>query len=375
MGRYVQGLRMTLLNLARNINTFHISQHKTQTGQQSTSEKLTQRVAARIMSRLKQQELQEQQEQQLSPLPTISAAGSIVAGQAAAEAVAVAVGGGPATTEAAPGDVGGAPTVTAQGSAAAGQSDIAPAGGGGADGVVVGAEPLHVPAPAAQDAAVISALMEKVQFYKREVANLQKKVRRLTGTIDVIASADESPTHRRPSSPTSVTDAPEADLGDGAEEEEVTEETKQEQVAELVLEAVKKAGVLTSKLHGKDTLSVSAGLLVQDLISNGNVPIEKLPIVVTDVVTMIFGVLPASALDVVVKASSTYTVSAERTMDLIKKDGARLFTDGEGNSHGVVHACLWCNNNTKKKCLSVYLWVDSGRRTWSNTLHRSSGGM
>jgi hypothetical protein len=97
-------------------------------------------------------------------------------------------------------------------------------------------------------------------------------------------------------------------------------------VAGLVQEAVKSADVLKSKINYQQALSLHTGMLVQSLRSMCNVSLEKMPLVIATVLTMLFGLLPLALFKSLVPASSTLDASANRASHYLGERVTRLFT-------------------------------------------------
>ena len=95
-------------------------------------------------------------------------------------------------------------------------------------------------------------------------------------------------------------------------------------ISEQLLCLMKNANVLYETINQQEQLSRCSGLLIRSLHSDCNVSYEKMPLVVHLVLTMIFGKLNVETYQRLESASSTYTIAADRTSDLIE---ICLFTD------------------------------------------------
>ena len=79
-------------------------------------------------------------------------------------------------------------------------------------------------------------------------------------------------------------------------------------------------------------MSVRTGLHVQDMISNCGCSLEKMPIIIETVLKMLFGDIDEISIKKIVKASSTYSNSAERSASLVKRMSSDHFLVRDNNS-------------------------------------------
>lgn len=100
------------------------------------------------------------------------------------------------------------------------------------------------------------------------------------------------------------------------------------------------------KHNGATTVSLLAGLLVEDILSTGGCSVEKMPHIVGAVLNLIFGVLPEEVTDVLVKSSGTYNTARERSMEFCTAHNSALFTCMD-HSESIVQACLCMDLSNK----------------------------
>jgi hypothetical protein len=84
-------------------------------------------------------------------------------------------------------------------------------------------------------------------------------------------------------------------------------------VAQLIAEAK----VYTENVNGEECVSIVSGLHIQDLISNSGCSVEKSPMIIGTVVSMLFGEIGDANYSAIVKSHNTYAIASERTSLLI----------------------------------------------------------
>ena len=62
-------------------------------------------------------------------------------------------------------------------------------------------------------------------------------------------------------------------------------------VGEKLSDLIAGVGVFTQHINGKETLSVQSGEFIQDLISNCGCSMKKIPLIVSIVLSMLFGLI------------------------------------------------------------------------------------
>ena len=77
--------------------------------------------------------------------------------------------------------------------------------------------------------------------------------------------------------------------------------------------------VYMNKINWKTCLSIKTGLLIQDLISNCGCSLEKMPIIISTIIQMLFGVIDQACSKAIVKCSKTYARAADRAAILVKE--------------------------------------------------------
>jgi hypothetical protein len=84
-------------------------------------------------------------------------------------------------------------------------------------------------------------------------------------------------------------------------------------VAQLIAEAK----VYTENVNGEECVSIVSGLHIQDLISNSGCSVEKSPMIIGTVVSMLFGEIGDANYSAIVKSHNTYAIASERTSLLV----------------------------------------------------------
>ena len=88
-------------------------------------------------------------------------------------------------------------------------------------------------------------------------------------------------------------------------------------VGASILKLVSECGVYTDKINGQEQLSLTCGVLIQDLHTHCGVSYEKMPLVITDVLVMLFGKVDVESMEAIVKSSDTYALAAERAGTIV----------------------------------------------------------
>ena len=88
-------------------------------------------------------------------------------------------------------------------------------------------------------------------------------------------------------------------------------------MGDKLTQLVAEAGVFTDMINGRETLSILTGLLIQDLRSNCGCSLTKMPIIISTVLTMFFGLVDVESFISLLRSSDTYSLASERTAELI----------------------------------------------------------
>ena len=107
---------------------------------------------------------------------------------------------------------------------------------------------------------------------------------------------------------------------------------KEESIGEILNKLIATQDEYYKIINGKSCMSVRTGLHVQDMISNCGCSLEKMPIIIETVLKMLFGDIDETSIKKIVKASSTYSNSAERSASLVKKMSSDHFLVRDNNS-------------------------------------------
>ena len=98
-------------------------------------------------------------------------------------------------------------------------------------------------------------------------------------------------------------------------------------MGDKLTQLVAEAGVFTDMINGRETLSILTGLLIQDLRSNCGCSLTKMPIIISTVLTMFFGLVDVESFTSLLRSSDTYSLASERTAELVVYNGKRRFID------------------------------------------------
>ena len=124
-------------------------------------------------------------------------------------------------------------------------------------------------------------------------------------------------------------------------------ETSEKSIGDKLLDLITEANVLTEVINGKPTLSIVTGLLVQDLISNCGCSMNKIPMIISTVVTMLFGLVATDAFRSIVRAPDTYSLASERAAQLVVMNGRRRFINRD-DPDAILNAFLILDASNKK---------------------------
>lgn len=100
---------------------------------------------------------------------------------------------------------------------------------------------------------------------------------------------------------------------------------KEESIGETLIKLIATQNKYYKMINGKLCLSVRTGLHIQDMISNCGCSLEKMPTMIEIVLKMLFGDVDERSIRSIVKATSTYSTSAERTAALVKRMSSSHF--------------------------------------------------
>jgi hypothetical protein len=128
---------------------------------------------------------------------------------------------------------------------------------------------------------------------------------------------------------------------------EVVEEEEEDTIGQALLKLIKKSGVFTEIINGKETLSVVTGLLVQDLMSNCGCSANKMPMIIATVISMLFGLVDADSFRSILRATDTYSLAAERTAEIVVHNGRRRFVERDAEDV-ILNAYLILDASNKK---------------------------
>ena len=95
------------------------------------------------------------------------------------------------------------------------------------------------------------------------------------------------------------------------------------------------------------------------MISNCGCSLEKMPIIIETVLKMLFGDIDKISIKKIVKASSTYSNSAERTAALVKRMSSDHFLVRDNNST-ILNSCIIMdatNKGNKSLVAKLYNYV------------------
>lgn len=118
-------------------------------------------------------------------------------------------------------------------------------------------------------------------------------------------------------------------------------------IGERVISLIKEAGCYTEKINGEECVSIVSGLLLQDLISNCGCSVEKLPLIIGIITTMLFGKLHDDVYSKIVKSHNTYALASERTALVVVLEVRQRFTDREAENR-ILYAYLILDASNKK---------------------------
>lgn len=125
------------------------------------------------------------------------------------------------------------------------------------------------------------------------------------------------------------------------------DEPQEKSVGEKVIELITEAGCYTETINGEGCTSIVTGLLIQDLISNCGCSVEKLPLIVGTVVTMLFGDVGDDKYSSIVKSHNTYALASERTALLAVLEIRQRFVDREA-ANRILYSYLIIDASNKK---------------------------
>lgn len=129
--------------------------------------------------------------------------------------------------------------------------------------------------------------------------------------------------------------------------EEPTINVEKNAMGEKLTQLVAEAGVFTEIINGKETLSILTGLLIQDLRSNCGCSLTKMPIIISTVLTMFFGLVDVESFTSLLRSSDTYSLASERTAELVIYNGKRRFIDRLAED-AILNAYLILDASNKK---------------------------
>ena len=110
---------------------------------------------------------------------------------------------------------------------------------------------------------------------------------------------------------------------------------------------IAEAKVYTENVNGEECVSIASGLHIQDLISNCGCSVEKLPMIVGTVLSMLFGDVGDNNYSAIVKSHNTYAIASERTSLLVVTEISKRFLDRAAEER-VMHSTLILDASNKK---------------------------
>ena len=136
----------------------------------------------------------------------------------------------------------------------------------------------------------------------------------------------------------------------------------EETIGEKVLKLITEASCYTERINGERCTSLVTGLLIQDLISNCGCSVEKLPLVVGTVITMLFGDVGDEIYASIVKSHNTYALASERTSLLVVLEIRQRFVERTSEKRILyAHLIIDASNKKGKGCVGkiiVYVGLD-----------------
>jgi hypothetical protein len=124
-------------------------------------------------------------------------------------------------------------------------------------------------------------------------------------------------------------------------------ESKREIIGHALLKLIEDGDSYHQKINGENCVSITAGLLLQDLISNSGISVEKLPLAIGTVITLLFGKIDEVSYSKIVKGHNTYALASERTALLVVLEVRNRFTDRTVKNR-VLNAQLILDASNKK---------------------------
>lgn len=103
-----------------------------------------------------------------------------------------------------------------------------------------------------------------------------------------------------------------------------------ESLSDKLLNLVEEAGVYYTVINGNKQLSIGTGTILMDLVAHCGVSREKLPLVVTLVLHMLWGKESSSAVYSVVKSVATNDLCTRRAAHATKLETSRSFGTDQG---------------------------------------------
>jgi hypothetical protein len=133
-------------------------------------------------------------------------------------------------------------------------------------------------------------------------------------------------------------------------------------IGDKLLKLITEANCYTEKINGERCTSLVRGLLIQDLISNCGCSVEKLPLIVGTVITMLFGDVGDDIYASIVKSHNTYALALERTSLLVVLEIRQRFVDRSSQKRILyAHLIIDASNKKGKGCVGkiiVYVGLD-----------------
>jgi hypothetical protein len=127
------------------------------------------------------------------------------------------------------------------------------------------------------------------------------------------------------------------------------EESETSSIGSKVARLIGQASVYTEKINGEQCVSIVSGLNIQDLISNCGCSVEKIPMIIGTVLSMLFGDIGETNYSSIVKSHNTYAIASERTSLLVVSEVSQRFVDRSAQNRLLYSTLILDASNKKGK--------------------------
>jgi hypothetical protein len=111
-------------------------------------------------------------------------------------------------------------------------------------------------------------------------------------------------------------------------------------------------------INGKPCMSIASGIILQDMISNSGCSVEKLPLIIAQVLSLLFGKLDKSVLATILRSHRTYALASERSSALVTTLIKNRFVDRTlANRIDYAYLILDASNKKGKGCVGKIVFV------------------